>query len=84
MIWLKNDPAYQPPLDCAPCFQRECPLGHLRCLNDITAERVRALLFAKKNATRGWLYEVLERTSLGDWKPVASLMRACVTARDST
>jgi heptosyltransferase-2 len=41
VLWLKNDPTYQPPLDCAPCFQRECPLGHLRCLNDITAERVR-------------------------------------------
>ncbi len=44
VLWLKNDPAYQPPLDCAPCFERECPLGHLRCLNDITAERVRAAL----------------------------------------
>lgn len=41
VLWLKNDPAYQPPLDCAPCFQRECPLGHLRCLNDISAARVR-------------------------------------------
>jgi heptosyltransferase II len=44
VLWLKNDPAYQPPLDCAPCFERECPLGHLRCLNDITPERVLALL----------------------------------------
>jgi len=44
VLWLKNDPAYQPPLDCAPCFQRVCPLGHLRCLNDITAERVRSAL----------------------------------------
>ncbi len=40
VLWLKQDPAYQPPLDCAPCFERECPLGHLRCLNDISAERV--------------------------------------------
>lgn len=40
VLWLKQDPAYQPPLDCAPCFERECPLGHLRCLNDIDAERV--------------------------------------------
>ncbi|MCJ0765440.1 lipopolysaccharide heptosyltransferase II [Variovorax terrae] len=40
VLWLKNDPAYQPPLDCAPCFERECPLGHTRCLNDITAARV--------------------------------------------
>lgn len=44
VVWLKQDPGYQPPLDCAPCFQRECPLGHLRCLDDIAAERVRALL----------------------------------------
>ncbi len=40
VLWLKADPAYQPPLDCAPCFERECPLGHTRCLNDISAERV--------------------------------------------
>lgn len=40
VLWLKDDPAYQPPLDCAPCFERECPLGHTRCLNDIGAQRV--------------------------------------------
>ena len=40
VLWLKNDAAYQPPLDCAPCFARACPLGHTRCLNDISAERV--------------------------------------------
>jgi heptosyltransferase-2 len=40
VLWLKNDPAYQPPLDCSPCFERECPLGHTRCLNDLTAARV--------------------------------------------
>jgi heptosyltransferase-2 len=44
VIWLRNDPAYDPPLDCSPCFQRDCPLGHTRCLYDITPERVRRLL----------------------------------------
>lgn len=40
VLWLKSDAAYQPPLDCAPCFERDCPLGHTRCLNDISAARV--------------------------------------------
>jgi heptosyltransferase-2 len=44
VLWLKSDPDYQPPLMCAPCFQRVCPLGHTRCLNDILPSRVRALL----------------------------------------
>jgi heptosyltransferase II len=44
VLWLKNDAAYQPPLDCAPCYARVCPLGHTRCLNDISAERVLSYL----------------------------------------
>jgi heptosyltransferase-2 len=40
VLWLKDDPGYLPPLDCAPCFERECPLGHTRCLHDIAPQRV--------------------------------------------
>ncbi len=39
VIWLKDDPAYQPPLGCAPCFERECPLGHQRCMTDLSPAR---------------------------------------------
>lgn len=45
-IYGSSDPHHTPPmhpeavieylaLDCSPCFKRECPLGHLNCLNNI-------------------------------------------------
>jgi heptosyltransferase II len=40
VVWLKQDANYQPALDCAPCFQRTCPLGHMRCLHDVQPDRV--------------------------------------------
>jgi heptosyltransferase-2 len=54
VVWLKNEASYQPALDCAPCFARQCPLGHTRCLRDVTPQRVWALLQSpgEKKVTR--------------------------------
>jgi heptosyltransferase-2 len=54
-IYGASSPGFTPPLsdnasvvasdmDCAPCFQRECPLGHHGCMRYITAQRVVAEL----------------------------------------
>jgi heptosyltransferase-2 len=54
-IFGSSDPAHTPPLSstakvlwlnlpCSPCHQKICPLGHLRCLNDILPQQVMATL----------------------------------------
>ena len=56
-IFGSTSPDYTPPLsdncqvikaeiDCSPCFKRECPYGHYRCLEELLPDRVWAALQA--------------------------------------
>lgn len=58
-IYGSSSPGFTPPLtasktivyrqlECSPCFARDCPLGHLKCLRELPVETVLAAVEAAK------------------------------------
>jgi len=63
-IYGSSSPAFTPPLtqerdihwldlECSPCFERTCPLGHLRCLKELSVSRLHVAINAAHDRLKG-------------------------------